>query len=64
MATFKYTSHQSLPDNVDYFRIDRCPNELKGGFGCGHVTDGVTTLNLNSVIFYSKCYFHVVWHPP
>ena len=59
-----YTLHQSLPNYIDYFRIDRCPNELKDGFGCGHVTDDVITLNLNSVIFYGKYYFHVVWHTP
>ena len=26
--------------------------------------DDVITLDLMIVIFYSKCHFHVVWHPP
>ena len=28
----------------------------------GHVTDYVITLNLICLIFYVKCYFHVVFH--
>ena len=39
-------------------------NELMRVFGQSHVTDNVIALNLIWVIFYGKCYFHVVLHPP
>ena len=37
---------------------------LKRVFGLGHIKDDVIILNLVRVIFYGKCYFHVLWYPP
>ena len=39
-------------------------NEFRPVFGHGYVTDDAITLNFLRVMFYGKCHFHVVWHPP
>ena len=38
-------------------------NRIKRVFGLGRVKDDVIIVNLLRVIFYGKCYFHVLLYP-